>query len=77
MAGTEAKTEASIRSLLASASRDLARVNPSSLDSDGRTQHDQARRFLLQAEEALKSGNLLFAGKLADKAATLAAVLVR
>jgi hypothetical protein len=77
MAGSEAKTEASIRSLLARASRDLARVNPGGLDSDGRTQHDQARRFLQQAEEALKSGNLLFAGKLADKAATLAAVLVR
>ena len=30
-----------------------------------------------QAEEALKGGNLAFAGKLADKAATMAAVLVR
>ncbi len=77
MPGTETKTEASIRNLLARASRDLGRVNPAGLDSDGRNQHDTARRFLQQAEEALKSGNLLFAGKLADKAATLAAVLVR
>jgi hypothetical protein len=77
LAGTEAKTEASIRNLLAQASRDLGRVNASTLDSDGKTQFNTARRFQRQAEEALKSGNLVFAGKLADKAATLAAVLVR
>ncbi|MEY4095987.1 MAG: hypothetical protein RLZZ53_3186, partial [Acidobacteriota bacterium] len=30
-----------------------------------------------QAEDALKTRNVVFAGKLADKAATMAAVLVR
>jgi hypothetical protein len=30
-----------------------------------------------QAEDALKAASLAFAGKLADKAATMAAVLVR
>jgi hypothetical protein len=75
--GTEAKTEASIRALLGRASSDLARVNASSLNSDGRAQLDAARRFVQQAEEALKARNLVFAGKLADKAVAMAAVLVR
>ena len=75
--GTEAQTEASIRMLLARATRDLGRVNPTSLSTDGRTQFDTARRFMQQAEESLKARNLVFAGKLADKAAAMAAVLVR
>mgnify|MGYP003579558424 CR=1 FL=1 len=36
-----------------------------------------ARRFIQQADEALKSRKVIFAGKLPDKAATMAAVLVR
>jgi hypothetical protein len=32
---------------------------------------------MAQAHEALKANNLAFAGKLADKAATMAAVLMR
>lgn len=75
--GSEAKTEASIRDLLSRASRDLGRANYGALDPDGRTQYDTAKRFLEQAEEALKTRNYVFAGKLADKAATMAAVLVR
>jgi hypothetical protein len=75
--GSEAKTEASIRGLLERAGRDLSQVNVGALDPDGRTQYDTARRFLQQAEEALKTRNYVFAGKLADKAATMAAVLVR
>ena len=47
------------------------------LDADGRVQDDTARRFMQQADEALKARNVVFAGKLADKAATMAAVLVR
>lgn len=75
--GAEAKTEASIRALIGRASRDLQRVNYAALDADGRAQYDTARRFMQQAEDALKGSNLAFAGKLADKAATMAAVLVR
>lgn len=75
--GTEAQTEAAIRTLLAKASRDLARVNPASLGTDGRAQFDTAKRFLQQAEEALKVKNLVYAGTLADKASTLAAVFAR
>jgi hypothetical protein len=75
--GTEAQTEAAIRTLLAKASRDLSRVNPASLGTDGRAQFDTAKRFLQQAEEALKNKNLVYAGTLADKASTLAAVFAR
>jgi len=75
--GTEAQTAEAIRELIARATRDLSRVNAGSLNADGRAQVEAARRFLQQAEEALKARNVVFAGKLADKAATMAAVLVR
>ena len=75
--GTEVQTEASIRNLLARAARDLSRVTVASLGSDGRAQFETAQRFLQQAEEALKVRNLVFAGKLADKAATLAAGFIK
>ena len=52
--------------------RDLERVVYQSLDADGRAQYDTARRFMQQADEALKARNVVFAGKLADKAATMA-----
>jgi len=75
--GSETQTAAAIRDLMTRAARDLARVNQAALTADGRTQLDTARRFLQQADEALKARNIVFAGKLADKAATMAAVLVR
>jgi hypothetical protein len=75
--GSESQTVAAIRDLLLRASRDLSRVNSASLNNDGRAQYDTARRFIQQAEDALKTRNVVFAGKLADKAATMAAVLVR
>ena len=71
------QTETSIRALLDRAQRDLQRVNYAALNADGRAQFDTARGFMQQAQEALKAANLLFAGKLADKAATMAAILVR
>jgi hypothetical protein len=75
--GTEAKTEASIRALLGQVTKNLTRVNATTLSADGRTQYEAARRFVQQSEDALKVRNLLYAGKLADKAAAMAAVLVR
>lgn len=75
--GSESQTVTAIRDLLGRAARDLSRVNAASLNGDGRAQYDQARRFIQQAEDALKIRNIVFAGKLADKAATMAAVLVR
>lgn len=75
--GVAAQTEASIRSLLDLASKNLQRVNYAALNADGRAQYDTARRFMAQADDALRANNLAFAGKLADKAATMAGVLVR
>jgi type IV secretory pathway VirB10-like protein len=75
--GSELQTEAAIRDLLARVAKELSRVNVASLGGDGKTQFETAQRFLQQAEEALKGKNLVFAGKLADKAATLASVFVR
>jgi hypothetical protein len=75
--GSESQTVVAIRDLMARATRDLARVNAGALNADGRAQVEAARRFLEQADEALKARNVVFAGKLADKAATMAAVLVR
>ena len=75
--GAGVLADRSVRMMLAQAARDLARVDYQALDADGRAQHDTARRFMQQAEEALKARNVMFAGKLADKAATMAAVLVR
>ena len=75
--GSESQTAVAIRNLIMRATRDLARVNTSSLNDDGRAQYATARRFIEQAEDALRARNVVFAGKLADKAATMAAVLVR
>lgn len=75
--GTATQTEAAIRTLLAKAARDLSRVSVATLSTDGRTQLEAARRFVQQADDELKAGNLVFAGKLADKAAIMAAGLVR
>jgi hypothetical protein len=75
--GTEQQTETAIRDLLTRVAKDLSRVNVGSLGADGKTQFETAQRFLQQAEDALKGRNVVFASKLADKAATLASVLVR
>lgn len=75
--GSEAQTVTAIRDLLGRAARDLSRVNAGALNSDGRSQYETARRFLEQAEDALKARNIVFAGRLADKAATMASILVR
>jgi hypothetical protein len=75
--GSESQTAVAIRNLIVRATRDLARVNAASLNNDGRAQYETARRFIEQAEDALRARNIVFAGKLADKAATMAAVLVR
>lgn len=75
--GSESQTVAAIRDLLGRATRDLARVNTGTLNNDGKAQYATARRFIQQAEDALNVRNVVFAGKLADKAATMAAVLVR
>ena len=72
-----AELERGVRARMAQALRDLERTDYRLLSADRRTQYDTARRFVQQAEDALKEQNLVFAEQLADKAATLAAALVR
>ena len=73
----DAAAERAVRETLARASRDLNRVDYGRLSGDGRAQYEQSKRFTAQAEQALKDLNFPFAATLADKAATLAAELLR
>jgi hypothetical protein len=72
----DAVAEREVRELLQRAARDLKRTDYRKLTAEGRSQYDQSKRFADQAEQALKERNFVYATTLADKAATLAAVLV-
>ena len=74
-AGAEAEVERTIRSQLTRASSDLNRVDYRALNTDARTQYDSAKSYVRQAEDALRAKNLLFAQKVAEKAALIAAQL--
>jgi hypothetical protein len=71
------EVERNIRTRIAQATRDLDRTDYRALSTARRTEYDTAKRFIQQTEEALKVKNLVFAGQLADKAATLAAALAQ
>jgi hypothetical protein len=71
----EGEVERRIRTLLSTAMNVLNRINYQALNPDARTQYDTAKRFVIQAEEALHAKNLVFANNLADKAAALASQL--
>ena len=73
--GADGEVERTIRALLARATADLNRIDYRALNADARTQYDTAKRFVGQAQDALRAKNLLFAQNLADKAASLAAQL--
>ena len=72
-----AQTEQRARTLLASAERDLGRIDYRTLGDNARAQYDVAKQFARQAEEALRDKNVVFAEQLADKAAGLATLLLR
>ncbi|OLC41965.1 MAG: hypothetical protein AUH43_23605 [Acidobacteria bacterium 13_1_40CM_65_14] len=74
-AGEEGDVERGIRSTLTRATTDLNRVDYRTLNTDARAQYDYAKRFVRQAEDALRQKNLVFAKTVADKAAALAAQL--
>jgi hypothetical protein len=57
--------------------RDLNRIDYRALGKDAQAQYDIAKRFTEQAEEALQNKNVQFAEILADKAAALAAQLLK
>ena len=60
--------EKPIRERLTVAQSNLSRVDYSKLSTDGRSQYEQSKRFIQQAEQALKDQNFVFAQTLADKA---------
>ena len=64
-----------VREQLGQAQSDLRRVDYRALGTDGKSQYDTATRFIEQAEQALREKNLVFAAKVAEKAAGLAATL--
>jgi hypothetical protein len=74
-ATSEGDVERAIRASLVRATADLNRVDYRRLNADARTQYDTAKRFVTQAEDALRAKNLVFARSVADKAAALAAQL--
>jgi hypothetical protein len=74
-AGAEREVERAIHAAIAHANADLKRVNVRALNVDARTQYDTAKRFIEQAEDAMKKRNLVFAQSLAEKAQGLAAQL--
>ncbi len=71
----EGEVERGIRASLSRANADLNRIDYRGLNADARTQYDTAKRFVRQADEAMRAKNLVFAKNLAEKAATLAAQL--
>ena len=72
----DAAAERESRDALARAARDLGRVDYGKLNADARAQYDQSKRFMEQAQQALKDRNFVFAATLSDKAAALAAELI-
>jgi hypothetical protein len=74
-AAEQGEVERAIRATMTRASADLNRIDYRALNKDARTQYDTAKRFIQQAEDAIRMKNLPFAKNLADKAAVLAAQL--
>ncbi len=62
---------------LATAEREILRVKREALPRDAQEQHDSATRFIRMAKNAMTAKNYVFAYYCADKAATLAALLVK
>ena len=60
---------------MARANADLNRIDYRALNKEARTQYDQAKRFVQQADMALREKNHQYARTLADKAAVMAAQL--
>jgi hypothetical protein len=64
-----------VRDTLDRASKTLGRVDYRTLAKDGQEQYNTAKRFMEQAEEALRARNQIAAKYLADKADTIAKAL--
>jgi hypothetical protein len=74
-ADREGELERRIRASLKTAADVLNRVDYRKLNADVQSQYDTAKSFMRQAEDALKTKNLVFAQTMADKAVALAGQL--
>jgi hypothetical protein len=74
-ADREEALERRIRASLKTAADVLNRVDYQKLNGDVQLQYDTVKSFMRQAEDALKTKNLVFAQTVADKAVTLAGQL--
>jgi hypothetical protein len=74
-ADREEALERRIRASLKTAADVLNRVDYRKLNGDVQLQYDTAKSFMRQAEDALRTKNLVFAQTMADKAVTLAGQL--
>jgi hypothetical protein len=71
----DAELERGIRATLGRAGADLRRIDTRRLSAEARDQYETASRYIGQAEDAIRTKNLVFARTLAEKAAVLAAQL--
>jgi hypothetical protein len=71
-ATVEGELERGVRATLTHATNELNRIDYRVLNADARIQYDTAKRFIRQADDAVKTKNLVFAKNLAEKAATIA-----
>ena len=69
--------ETKVRALIKKAGEDLLLVDYKKLSKEGQGQYNQSKRFSDEANQAIKERNFPYAMTLAEKAATLAAELVR
>jgi len=68
-------TARKVRDTLDAAAKALAKVDYRTLGKEGQEQYNTAKRFMEQAEEALRARNQIAAKYLADKADTIATAL--
>ena len=73
----EINAEKRTRDVLGRATALLDSVNAATLGQQARQQHETARRFIAQAQQAIVDRNFVLASYLADKAETLAKGLSR
>jgi outer membrane biosynthesis protein TonB len=74
-ATAESEVERGIRESLSRATSALNRIDYRALNADAKGQYDTAKRWIRQADEALRAKNLVMAKDVAAKAAALAAQL--
>ncbi len=74
-APNQGELEQQARALKDAAEKALERIDYKALGADARAQYDTAKRFLKQADDALKAKNIVYAWQLADKANTIATLL--